>query len=86
LRAPDRLWRNARHGRFCGGHAGRGSDEIEGLTKRYRVHTLVWFEMHESMESAIACEKSIKEWKRSWKLELIEADTPAWRDLSDEID
>ncbi len=39
------------------------NDLVEGFTKRYGVHTLVWFEAHESMESAITREKAIKEWK-----------------------
>ena len=57
------------------------NDLVEGFTKRYGVHTLVWFEAHESMESAIAREKAIKEWKRAKKLELIEKGSPTWRDL-----
>ena len=57
------------------------NDVVEGFTKRYRVHTLVWFEVHESMESAIAREKAIKYWKRRWKLELIEKSNGDWRDL-----
>ena len=61
------------------------NDLVEGFTKRYGVHTLVWFEGHESMESAIARENAIKEWKRVWKVELIEKDNPTWRDLYDEI-
>lgn len=61
------------------------NDYVEGFTKRYGVHTLVWFEPHESMESAIAREKAIKEWKRVWKVELIENGNPTWRDLIDEI-
>ena len=61
------------------------NDLVEGFTKRYGVHTLVWFEPHESMESAIAREKAIKEWKRVWKVELIENGNPTWRDLIDEI-
>jgi putative endonuclease len=61
------------------------NDFVEGFTKRYDVHTLVWFEPHESMESAIAREKAIKEWKREWKLELIEKVNPTWRDFYDEI-
>ena len=52
------------------------SDLTEGFTKRYGVHTLVWYEVHESMESAIRREKAIKEWKRAWKLELIEKENP----------
>ena len=54
------------------------NDLVEGFTKRYGVHTLVWFEPHESMESAIAREKAIKEWKRVWKVELIENGNPTW--------
>ena len=61
------------------------SDFVDGFTHRYGVHTLVWFEAHESMESAIAREKAIKEWKREWKLELIEKVNPTWRDFYDEI-
>jgi len=53
----------------------------DGFTKRYGVHALVWYEPHESMESAIQREKAIKEWKRRWKLELIEKTNPQWRDL-----
>ena len=54
---------------------------IDGFTKRYRVHKLVWYEVHDTMESAILREKALKEWKRYWKLELIEKGNPAWRDL-----
>ena len=61
------------------------NDVVEGFTKRYRVHTLVWFEQHATMESAISREKAIKAWKRSWKVELIEAVNPDWRDLYAEI-
>ncbi|HUX62597.1 GIY-YIG nuclease family protein [Sulfuricella sp.] len=57
------------------------SDAVDGFTKRYGVHTLVWFEVHEEMLPAIAREKAIKEWKRKWKLELIEKANPSWRDL-----
>ena len=53
----------------------------EGFTKRHNVHQLVWYEMHESMESAIIREKRIKGWKRKWKLELIEKMNPGWHDL-----
>src|SRR5690606_13815333 len=45
---------------------------VEGFTKRYGVSRLVWFELHETMESAIRREKAIKEWKRAWKIQLIE--------------
>jgi len=61
------------------------NDVVEGFTKRYGVHTLVWFEVHETMASAIAREKAIKEWKRAWKVELIEKNNRTWRDLYDEI-
>jgi putative endonuclease len=57
----------------------------EGFTKKYGVKTLVWFELHETMESAITREKAIKEWKRAWKLTLIEKANPEWRDLYAEI-
>ena len=56
---------------------------VEGFTQRYGVHMLVWFEQHATMLDAIAREKRIKEWKRAWKLELIETNNPRWRDLYD---
>ena len=61
------------------------NDLAQGFTQKYRVHTLVWYELHADMESAIGREKAIKEWKRAWKLELIEASNPGWRDLYGEI-
>ena len=54
---------------------------IDGFTKRYGVHLLVWYELHGSMASAIKREKAIKEWKRRWKLTLIEEQNPTWRDV-----
>lgn len=54
---------------------------VEGFTKRYNIHHLVWYELHESMESAIQREKRLKEWKRSWKIKLIEKTNPDWQDL-----
>jgi putative endonuclease len=59
--------------------------EMEGFSKRYRVHQLVWYELHETMESAINREKALKFWKRAWKLELIERNNPDWSDLYEEI-
>jgi putative endonuclease len=56
-------------------------DSVEGFTKRYRVHRLVYDEWHEDMESAIRREKQMKQWNRDWKLELIEKQNPDWRDL-----
>ena len=58
---------------------------VEGFTKRYDVHQLVWYEIHESMESAIEREKRLKEWKRKWKLALIEKINPGWQDLYNTI-
>ena len=58
---------------------------VEGFTKRYPVHKLVWFEKHETMENAIVREKNIKEWKRKWKLKLIEKQNPEWVDLYDRL-
>ena len=57
----------------------------EGFTKKYRVKTLVWYEQHATMESAIAREKKKKKWNRAWKLRLIEETNPQWRDLWPEI-
>ncbi len=57
----------------------------DGFTKKYDVHRLVYFEMHEDMNAAIAREKQIKKWNRAWKLELIEKGNPAWKDLYDDI-
>ena len=61
------------------------NDATEGFTKRYAIHTLVWFEAHDTMESAITREKAIKEWKRLWKLELIERLNPHWQDLYESL-
>ena len=55
--------------------------EIEGFTKRYGVKRLVWFEPHESIATAIQREKSLKKYKRDWKINLIERDNPNWDDL-----
>ena len=62
------------------------NDLVEGFTKRYGVHRLVWYEIHDSMENAIQREKAIKKWNRSWKIELIEKGNPTWRDSYHEID
>jgi putative endonuclease len=61
------------------------NDFVEGFTKRYSVHDLVWYEVHETMASAIAREKTIKAWKRAWKMELIEKSNSGWRDLYSEL-
>jgi putative endonuclease len=57
------------------------SDAIEGFTKRYGVHNLVYFELHENMFEAITREKQIKKWNRAWKLRIIERQNPDWEDL-----
>ena len=69
---PQRIWQHK-------------NDLVEGFTKRYGVHTLVWYETHETMESAMTREKALKEWKRAWKLRLIEANNPTWRDLYQDV-
>ena len=57
------------------------NDQVDGFTKKYKVHDLVWYELVDDMASAILREKQIKEWKRQWKLELIEKLNPYWNDL-----
>jgi len=49
------------------------------------VHDLVWYEQHEEMLAAISREKMLKEWKRAWKLELIEKMNPEWKDLYESL-
>jgi putative endonuclease len=61
------------------------NDVVEGFTNKYGVHTLVWYEIHECMESAIQREKHIKKWHRAWKVEMIEKLNPLWRDLYPEL-
>ncbi|MDD5169597.1 MAG: GIY-YIG nuclease family protein [Syntrophales bacterium] len=61
------------------------NDIIGGFTKRYGVHNLVWYEPHETMVSAIAREKAIKEWHRQWKVNLIAKDNPEWADLYEDL-
>lgn len=69
---PKRVWQHK-------------NDLIDGFTKRYRVHALVWYEAHETMESAIRREKAIKNWSRQRKLLLIESVNPMWMDLDAEL-
>ena len=57
----------------------------DGFSKQYGVKMLVWFEQHDTMESAIAREKAMKKWHRQWKINLIETHNPEWRDLWDDI-
>ncbi len=57
----------------------------DGFTKKHGVKQLVWFEVHEEMLSAIAREKQLKKWNRSWKIELIQKENPYWRDLYEDF-
>jgi len=57
------------------------NNAMQGFTNRYTVHQLVYYELHDTMESAITKEKMLKNWKRAWKLQLIERSNPNWQDL-----
>ena len=61
------------------------NDAVDGFTKRYGVHSLVYYELHGDMESAILREKQIKKWRRAWKIQMIEKDNPQWLDLWNSI-
>jgi putative endonuclease len=61
------------------------NDLVEGFTKKYAVHQLVWYELHDTMESAIRREKAVKEWKRLWKIGTIEQFNPGWSDLYESL-
>lgn len=69
---PQRIWQHR-------------NDATDGFTSKYQVHRLVWHETHGTMESAITREKQLKNWKRLWKINLIEKTNPHWRDLYEEI-
>jgi putative endonuclease len=58
---------------------------VGGFAKQYGTHRLVWIERHETMLSAIAREKALKEWRRAWKIALIEQGNPYGRDLYGEL-
>ena len=60
-------------------------DQLEGFSSKYGVKMLVYFEVHENAESAIAREKQIKKWNRAWKLKLLEQNNPDWKDLYESI-
>jgi len=55
---------------------------VPGFSKRYSVGILVWYEIHDDINTAIAREKQIKGWNRAWKLRLIEKDNSGWNDLA----
>ena len=61
------------------------NDQVDGFSKRYGVHQLVYFEQHDRMEDAIIREKQLKKWNRAWKMRLIEECNPDWIDLSPTI-
>ncbi len=58
---------------------------VGGFSDRYGVTQLVWYEVHESMDSAIQREKRMKKWNREWKVRLIDETNPSWRDLWSDI-
>jgi putative endonuclease len=58
---------------------------VLGFTSRYNITRLVWFEIYDDPISAISREKELKKWKRSWKVQLIEAQNPGWDDLHESI-
>lgn len=61
------------------------NDAIEGFTKQYHIHNLVYYEVTEDVTSAITREKQVKKWNRAWKIALIEKQNPEWRDLYPDI-
>ena len=58
---------------------------LPGFTKQYGVKTLVWYEQHETRESAFARERAMEKWNRAWKIELIQKMNPEWRDLYETV-
>ncbi len=69
---PQRIWQHK-------------NNQLDGFSKKYNVKQLVYFEQHDTAESAITREKQIKKWNRAWKLKLIEKKNPQWKDLYDLI-
>lgn len=61
------------------------NDLVDGFTKKYQVHVLVYYELHVEMNVAIAREKQLKKWNRAWKLALIEKQNSQWCDLWETI-
>ncbi len=61
------------------------NDLIDGFTKKYQVHSLVYCEAADDVNAAIIREKQLKRWKRQWKIELIEKENPDWRDLYEDL-
>jgi len=61
------------------------NNQVEGFTKKYDVHLLVYYELHDTMEHAITREKQLKKWNRDWKVRLIEEKNSTWQDLWEAI-
>ncbi|MEZ9922385.1 GIY-YIG nuclease family protein, partial [Vibrio breoganii] len=61
------------------------SKVVEGFTYKYNVSKLVYYEAHDSMESAITREKQLKTWNRAWKENLVVKMNPEWKDLYEEL-
>jgi putative endonuclease len=89
LRPCVYIMASRRHGTLYAGLTGNPGQRtwqhregvVPGFTRRYGVKLLVWYEFHDTMVAAITREKQIKEWRRAWKIELIERMNPDWRDL-----
>ncbi len=58
---------------------------VKGFTRKHRVHILVWYDVHDDINVAIAREKQIKKWNRAWKIGLIERNNSGWNDLFDRL-
>ena len=69
---------------LCSRIAQHKEGSIPGFTKKYDVKILVWFEHFDEMAAAIRREKQMKEWKRDWKIKLIQSSNPDWRDHYEE--
>ena len=61
------------------------NDITEGFTRKYNVHSLVYYEVFNRIQDAITREKQMKKWKRQWKMELIEKSNPNWEDLFESL-
>jgi putative endonuclease len=61
------------------------NDLVEGFTKKYGIHLLVYYEQYNNVESAIQRERQMKKWNRQWKIRRIEGLNPGWKDLYDDI-
>ncbi len=59
---------------------------VDGFTKKYKIHRLVYYESSENPVSAIEREKQLKAWHRNWKTNLIKENNPEWEDLSNTLD